>query len=191
MDRKELINEYFEWLYDLVYPYDKTISEEYRKSKLLRYLFETPFYSSIAMDDNRISDGISLRYEFGYQKGYDDETVLIYLDSRECSVLEVMIGLAIRCETQLMSDIEYGDRTTQWFRKMIASLGFNSMNNRQFDKHYVSEVLERFLEHQYEPDGRGGLFDLTNPTRDMRTVEIWSQLCEYLNEYTKNEQYDM
>lgn len=191
MDRKELINEYFEWLYDLVYPYDKTISEEYRKSKLLRYLFETPFYSSIAMDDNRISDGISLRYEFGYQKGYDDETVLIYLDSRECSVLEVMIGLAIRCETQLMSDIEYGDRTTQWFRKMIASLGFNSMNNRQFDKHYVSEVLERFLEHQYEPDGRGGLFALTNPTRDMRTVEIWSQLCEYLNEYTKNEQYDM
>lgn len=191
MDRKELTNEYFEWLYGLAYPYDTSISEEYRKTELLRYLYETPFYSSIAMDDNRISDGISLRYEFGYQKGYDDETVLIYLDNRECSVLEVMIGLAIRCETQLMSDIEYGDRTTQWFRKMIASLGFNRMNNRQFNKKYVSEVLERFLEHQYEPDGRGGLFALTNPTRDMRTVEIWSQLCEYLNEYTQNEQYDM
>ena len=191
MDREELRNEYFDWLYSLAYPYDNAISEEYRKSKLLRYLFETSFYSSIAMDDNRISDGISLRYEWGYIQGYDDETVLICLDSQPCSVLEVMIGLAIRCEQQLMSDIEYGDRTTQWFRKMIASLGFNSMNNRQFDKNYVKEVLDRCLEHQYEPDGRGGLFALTNPTRDMRTVEIWSQLCEYLNEYTQYEQYNV
>lgn len=190
MDREELKKEYFDWLYSLVYPLDANIPEGYRKTKLLWYLFSVPFYSSITMDDNRVSDGISLRYEFGYQKGYEDKTVLIYLDNRDCSVLEVMIGLAIRCETQLMQDIEYGDRTTQWFRKMISSLGFNAMNNRQYDEQYVAKVLNKFLEHQYEPDGRGGLFALTNPSRDMRTVEIWSQLCEYLNEYTQFEQYD-
>ena len=189
MDRKELKDKYFNWLYDLVYPYDKSLSDGYKNTKLLRFLFETPFYSSIEMDDNRISDGIALRYKFGYLYGYDDRTVLIYLDDRECSVLEVMVGLADRCEQQIMSDDAYGDRTSQWFRKMISSLGFNGMNNRQFDEMYVSEVITRFLEHEYEPNGRGGLFALSAPSRDMRTVEIWSQLCEYLNEYTSKERY--
>ena len=189
MDREELKNEYFDWLYGLVYPWDKDVSEEYRNTRLLRFLFETPFYSVIENDSNRISDGICLRYEFGYQKGYDDRTVLIYLDDRECSVLELMIGLAIKCEKQIMYDVAYGDRTAQWFRKMISSLGLNGMNNRQFDEMYVNEVVDKFLNREYEADGRGSLFAISNPSRDMRTVEIWSQLCEYLNEYTNTERY--
>lgn len=189
MDRDELREKYFHWLYGLVYPMDDQLPEEYRKTKLLRYLFETPFYSSMVMDENRISDGIALRYDFGFRFGYDDRTVLTYLDDRDCSVLELMIGLAVRCEQQIMADINYGDRTTQWFRKMVASLGFNGMNNRNYDEMYVARVVDKFLNHDYEPNGRGGLFELSAPSRDMRTVEIWGQLCDYLNEYTSKENY--
>lgn len=189
MDRDELREKYFDWLYGLVYPMDDQLPEEYRKTKLLRYLFETAFYSSMVMDENRISDGIALRYDFGFRFGYDDRTVLTYLDDRDCSVLELMIGLAVRCEQQIMADINYGDRTTQWFRKMIASLGFNGMNNRNYDEMYVAQVVDKFLNHDYEPNGRGGLFELSAPSRDMRTVEIWGQLCDYLNEYTSKENY--
>lgn len=189
MDREELKTLYFEWLYSLVYPQDKALSEEYRKTKLLWFLFETPFYSSIPQDEHRISDGLGLRYKFGDRFGYDDKTVLIYLDNRECSVLEMMVALAERCENQIMYDPEYGDRTTQWFRKMIASLGLNDMNNLHFDEMYVSKVIDRFLEHEYEPNGSGGLFALSAADMDMSTVEIWRQLCAYLNEYIAKEQY--
>lgn len=189
MDRAELKQEYFDWLYDIVYPWDKQVSDDYKNTKLLRFLFDTPFYSNVEGDDNRISDGVNLRYEFGYEKGYDDPTVIVYLDDRPCSMLEVMIALAIRCEKQIMADIAYGDRTSQWFRKMISSLGFKGMNNRQFDEMYANEVTTRFLEHDYYPDGRGSLFALSNPSRDMRTVEIWSQMNEYLNEYTNRERF--
>ena len=189
MDRNELKEQYFDWLYGLVYPWDKDLNDDYRNTKLLKFLFDTPFYSPIEMDDNRVSDGLELRYEFGYQFGYQDKDITIYLDDRQCSVLELMIGLAIKCEKQIMYDVAYGDRTAQWFKKMISSLGLNGMNNRQFDEMYVSEVMDKFINHDYEPDGRGSLFALSNPSRDMRDVEIWSQLCEYLNEYTTTERY--
>ncbi len=189
MDRNELKEQYFNWLYGLVYPWDKNVSDDYRNTKLLKFLFDTPFYSPIEMDGNRVSDGLSLRTEFGDKFGYEDRDIIIYLDDRDCSVLELMIALAIRCEKQIMYDVAYGDRTAQWFKKMISSLGLNGMNNRQFDEYYVSQVIDRFLNHDYEPDGRGSLFALSNPSRDMRNVEIWSQLCEYLNEYTNAERY--
>lgn len=189
MDRNEIKEQYFNWLYDLVYPWDKDLNDDYRNTKLLKFLFNTPFYSPIEMDNNRISDGLSLRTEFGDIFGYDDREIIVYLDDRQCSVLELMIGLAIRCEKQIMYDVAYGDRTSQWFKKMISSLGLNGMNNRQFDEMYVSEVMDKFINHDYEPDGRGSLFALSNPSRDMRDVEIWSQLCEYLNEYTMAERY--
>ena len=186
MEREELRKAYFDWLYGLVYPMDGMMREEFRKTKLLWHMHQTPFYSSIELDSNRVSDGINLRYEFGYRHGYDDKTILIYLDSCQCSVLEVLVGLAVRCERQMMADFSYGDRTSQWFRKMIMSLGFGGMDNAHYDEAYVTDVLDRFLNHEYAPDGSGGLFALQHPTKDMRNEELWSQLCAYLNEYINN-----
>ena len=83
-----------------------------------------------------------------------------------------------------MDDPRIGDRTSQWFWGMIVNLGIGAMNDDRFDEKYVDEVIERFLNREYEPDGRGGLFTVKNCDTDLRNVEIWYQLCWYLNGIT-------
>ena len=172
----DIVKEYFEWMFDLVCRerYSKEIS--YRK--LLMHLHSTEFRYSILRDENRAKDGEALRYEFVYQKGYDG--ALVYLDDRPSSILEMMIALSIRCE-EFMDDTNIGDRTAQWFWGMITNLGLGSMTDDRFDKRMVNDTLDRFLDREYEPDGRGGLFRVRNCDRDLRKVEIWYQLCWYLD----------
>ena len=167
---------YFYWLYDLVCEerYSKDIS--YRK--LLGYLHETEFRYSIPRDDNRASDGINLRSRYSYDHGFDGIPEELY---GPCSVLEMMIALAIRCEENIMDDPNVGDRTGQWFWGMIVSLGLGGMTDTRFDLDFVRDTVDIFLERDYEPDGRGGLFTIRGCDRDLRDVEIWYQLCWYLD----------
>lgn len=169
--------EYFEWMIDLVCHdrYAKDIS--YRK--LLTYLYNTEFIYSIKRDSNREEDGKNLRYRFAItaSKCHDAD---LYLEG-PCSVLEMMIALAIRCEESIMDNPEYGDRTNQWFWGMINSLGLGSMTDEIFDEPYVESCITRFLKRKYSPNGQGGLFTIRNCNRDLRKVEIWYQLCWYLD----------
>ena len=93
----------------------------------------------------------------------------------------MMTALAIRCEENIMDDTRYGDRTTQWFWGMINNLGLGSMWGDNYDKVYVDQVLQTFLNRDYAPNGKGGLFTIRNCDRDLRDVEIWYQLNWYLN----------
>lgn len=178
--RNTIINEYFEWLFDLVCKQRYSTQVSYRK--LLTRLHSTDFRYSILRDQNRADDGAGLRYRFAIEQGYDDSIVDI-LDG-PCSVLEMMIALAIHCEEHIMDDPVYGDRSGQWFWGMIVSLGLGSMIDRNYDRRYVDEVITRFLDREYQPNGRGGLFTIKDCDRDLRTVEIWYQLCWYLNSIT-------
>ena len=84
-----------------------------------------------------------------------------------------------------MDDPEIGNRTGQWFWGMLVSLGLGSMSDARFDPVAVDDILGRFLDHDYSPDGRGGLFTVREPRFDMRSVEIWYQMNCYLNEIIK------
>ena len=176
MLENELKKEYFEWLYYLVC--DKRFSEQNSYRKLFEHLHNTEFVYFISMDDNRAKGGIDLRYRFGCSIGYKD--ISEYLDG-PCSVLEMMIALAIRCEEQIMDDPAYGDRTGQWFWGMIVNLGLGAMTDNRYDEKRVDDILDRFLSRTYEPDGKGGLFTVRNCDVDMRKVEIWKQLLLYLD----------
>ena len=112
-------------------------------------------------------------------RDYDDE-VLDILDG-PCSVLEMMIALAIRCEENIMDDPNIGDRTSQWFWGMVVNLGLGSMVDCRFDKQFVDETIRIFLNRKYAPNGNGGLFTIRDCDKDLRKVEIWHQLCWYLD----------
>lgn len=182
MMREELVNEYFEWMYQLVYKNLK--DKSYRK--LFCQLYDTPFNYTIAMDGNRAEDGADLRYRFGYEYHLESTEIAAYLDNKECSVLEMMVALAMRCEEHIMDNPDIGDRTGQWFQNMIANLKLDQMTDENFDKHYVAQVLHGLLNRQYQRNGEGGLFTVHHNKIDMRSVEIWYQAMWYLNEILKS-----
>ena len=148
MTRDELNSEYFDWMCRLVL--DPRYSRRVSYRKLLRFLHSVDFTYTISMDGNREEDGVELRYRFGYDNSYESAMISAYLDARPCSVLEMMIALAIRCEEHIMDDPDIGNRTGQWFWNMIVSLGLNSMTDARFDEEYADEVIERFLNREYE-----------------------------------------
>lgn len=171
---------YFEWLYNLVCGTNTYTSLTYRK--LLMFLHNIEFTWLLEMDGNRAQAGIDFRYRFGYENGYSDEDIYRYLDKRPCSVLEMMVALAFKVEEQIMDDEEYGNRTGQWFWNMIVSLGLGSFSDRNFDPNRARRIITVFLNRDYEPNGRGGLFTIENCKDDLRKVEIWSQCMWYLDE---------
>lgn len=178
MTKNEVKNQYFNWMYQLVCS-NRSRSVSYRK--LLSYLNGRAFVWTIDMDENRASDGIDLRYRFGREKKYSDPMIADFLDDHPCSILEMMIALSIRCEEHIMEDSDLGDRTGQWFWNMIISLGLGAMPDSKFDERHAEEVIDRFIDRSYERNGHGSLFTVEHPSQDMRDVEIWYQMCMYLD----------
>lgn len=179
MTKGELNNAYFEWMYQLVCN-ERNSEMSYRK--LLYLLHDTDFNYTIPMDGNRAEDGTDLRYRFGYENAYEGSMISAYLDDRPCSVLEMMVALAIRCEEHIMCDPDIGNRTGQWFWDMIDNLGLGDMDDTEFDKNYANSVIQKFLNREYKRNGEGGLFTVKHYRKDLRSVEIWYQMCWYLDE---------
>lgn len=168
-------NEYFEYLCSFV-------CDDYQNKyydKLLRTLFETDFYAINDMDNNRISDGFEMRDRFVNDGGIisDPQNFI----GANCSILELMVALAIRCEIDIMHSVREGDRTAVWFWKMVGSLGLNDMDDGRYDNLHVNYILEDFINHNYTRDGKGGLFYVQNSWMDMRDLEIWSQMNLFLS----------
>lgn len=181
MMRERLNDEYFEWMYRLVCNdrYYKNLS--YRK--LLQFLHNIEFIYIHERDENRAIDGVDFRYRFGYECGYSRDIIEQYLDTQPCSVLEMMIALAFTVEEHIMDDPAFGDRTGQWFWNMIVNLGLGAMCDTKFDVGYSEQIVLRFLNREYERNGEGGLFTVSDSRYDMRTAEIWHQTMWYLNEF--------
>lgn len=172
-----LENRYFDWICGLVCDDD---TRSYYK-KLLCYLHGREFIYTIEMDKNRETDGIYLRYRFAYENCLDSSIIDEYLRDKPCSVLEMMVALAFRCEEDIMDNPDIGNRTGKWFWDMISSLGLDSMDDEKFNKSYVKKIVDRFLNREYKPNGKGGLFTVDNCVCDLRDVEIWYQMCWYLD----------
>ena len=81
-----------------------------------------------------------------------------------------------------MSDSTYGNRTKTWFWSMMRSLGLDNMDDECFNALEAGHILYIFLNREYDKNGRGGLFTIHDPRKDMREVEIWYQMCFYLDE---------
>lgn len=156
---------YFCWLVSLVNGADIN-------DALLETLFEHTFWSPDSLDENRIADGLALRRGYPFVPPNPP-------DSSYCSVLEMMVALALRWERSMMADPELGDRTGLWFAKMCENMGFRPYS-QDFDPEKASEILDRLCKRSYRPDGKGGLFYIPNCREDLRNLEIWYQMMLYL-----------
>lgn len=184
MEEGMLVNEYFEWMYDLVIASaPKGTIQEYKSyRKLLYRLYETEFIYIIDMDGNRAEDGIDLRYRFGYECGHPDYLIASYLDNEPCSVLEMLVALDIRCEEHITFDPDMGDEVFgRWFWVMIENLDLSCMTDEDFDPIYTDKIIDIFLNREYSRNGVGGLFVINNCEYDLRSIEIWYQMMWYLD----------
>lgn len=166
--------EYFDWLCRKV-PCDFG-SKSYRK--LLKQLYLEEFIYDNDMDENRAIQGVCLRQEYADEKLYDD----YWMAEFPCSVLEMMVALAEIIESRIMHDEEKGDRTGKWFWEMISSIGLLRMDDNHFKEKVVHDKVQDMLKKNYQPNGRGGLFTVSNITVDIRNYDIWYQAQFYLAE---------
>ena len=159
-------NAYYEWLLNKINYHDTDYDST------LETLFTVEFTWDVANDDNRAEDGLVLRSTFMSEEKWNTSPC----SDEPCSVLEMMIALAMRIENDIMWDGER-DRTAKWFWEMFRNLKLDSAPT-VWDVH---DILEKFLLREYEYDGTGGLFPLGEwATEDQRDVEIWYQAQLFL-----------
>ena len=146
-------------------------------SNLFRTMFEIDFKWDVTIDrdENRAIDGKILRED------YENDTNRYIDDIIPCSFLEMIAGLAIRCENDIMwvPDV---DNTRQWFWDMLNNTRLEEYDNNNWNRKAVIDIINMVIYRQYDYSGNGGLFPLRDPETDQRRVEIWYQLASWLNE---------
>ena len=123
-NREKMKREYFEWLIHFVECKDHR--------ELLYFLFSVDFVYNIPMDGNRYEDGINLRYRYADEKGYHYRYVSAWIDDVPCSMLEMMVALALRIEEHIVADPEIGDQTSKLFKVMLKSSGLYDLTDEKY-----------------------------------------------------------
>lgn len=143
-------------------------------------MFSYTFRYSVIGDECREKDATNILYirymdEHHYDYNFDN----VY--DRDVSVLEVLIALSIRIERDIMGEPgNYQD--DRWFWIMIDNLGLNSCTNDDFDEEIVDYILSKWLDRRFSYDGTGGIFPIKTPRFCQKDVEIWYQMCEWIDE---------
>lgn len=135
---------------------------------LINELFNKDFIPILGRDDNRAADGLYLREEFGSS-----------LDSRPCSMLEMLIALAGRFDGNSGFD---PDEVWGNFWDMMRNIGLDQYDDVNYSESEVWSILYILENRTYNFNGKGGLFPLKRPAYDQRKVEIWDQMQSWLIE---------
>lgn len=164
---------YFNWLVAKVTdPHARTPSTTYWN--LLRELQNTEFVWTVARDDNRAEEGVSLRSEFLTQTRFEADSEWLDIP---CSVFEMIYALSRRAA--------YVDdrHPYEWFWEIMSNLGLAELTDAIAVRvGRIADVLDRLVWRTYDRNGYGGMFPILNPRQDQRKVEIWYQLESYLAE---------
>ena len=163
---------YYEWLVNLInLPF---------YSKIIHELSTIPFTYIIESDENRIYDGLNLRYRYAYEHKLDPETRVRLKKHGPCSVLEVMVAMALRADEEYMTSS--GEKQVgKWFFKMIQSMNLENQNDLLYNATVVQTRVANVLKRNYLPNGEGSFFHIPNYGGDMRTVDLWYQMMAYLD----------
>lgn len=155
---RDIYAEYFSWLLGLV-------GDGGGRIRLLKKMYTMDFivHPSRWDDENRISDALAMRQVFidTIWSESDQEQFDYDFWSKNVSVLEVLVSVSVRCETDIMQDEAYGDRTSEWFWGLIEWFSLGQENG----------PWAKFL--GCEPYFFAG--------RRRRRKSIWAEMCDFLN----------
>ena len=142
-------------------------------TRLFSELQSIPFVAVMPRDNDRIGDAELQRMEFMNEAG-----ISLPVDiSSGPSVLEVLVALARKLDDL----IGYPESSPErWFWYMLSSIGLVGYEDHGFVKEAVDEMVRRFLNREYAPDGKGGCCYFPCG-KDLREVDIWYQWMWFLN----------
>lgn len=171
-----IAEEYFNWLCGYIK------NNKFRnRNKLLRKLHDVDYVYFVDFDRNRSSDGIGMRRYFSEETGYED---ILYWN-RKCSVLEMIVGLAVQMRN-MTEDNSDNFTASHWFWDMVSNLELSHITNTKYDNDYINEVLNVFMNREYETNGmKYNIFIIDNVYDDLTKVELWYQMCWYIDDVYK------
>lgn len=105
-----ILNDYFDWLYYQVTNKLRKNGAKNSFRKLLMQLHAMEFVYHVEYDENRASDGTILRWYYVDDGG--DDRILQW--GEPCTVLEMLIGLAIKMES-IMEEPDIDTSVARWF----------------------------------------------------------------------------
>lgn len=147
---------------------------------LMSKLHDRDFYYIIESDESRMKDGLILRYDF-----FDDCDIIGGSFKNPCSVLEMLVGLAVRIDSEYIGDP--GDpHPERFFWEMICNLGLNTLDNEHFNSDTFDRIIVTWLNREYDFDGKGSIFPLKSVTSDgfsdTKVTEIWQLAMAYITD---------
>lgn len=160
---------YLEWIKDLLYV--DSLEEEIQ-DYYIRTLHDIPFMYLIPMDENRVADGLKLRERY-----MDENNIpsIFYGEETECSVLEMLAALAVRCCEDLMGIETPGFWFWEWCANLFGEFGM--------DEDYILDKVDVWLSRDFDKRGYGSPFPIRKGrVHDQRDVDIWLQMCGYISE---------
>lgn len=172
-NRPEVETLYFNWLVDLIDP--MYLQDEYWE--LLTKLHSIPFVWDLERDVDRAIDGIENRRMF------EEETQMSLgnMDASYCSVLEMIVALAMR-----MDGLSECDEVGMYFWEILGNLDLTHLTDISFYELDGPELIEqnigRMMARDFPPNGEGGMFPLAQTGKKQNESEIWYQMQAYLIE---------
>ena len=167
---------YFDWLVEAVRGNDE---EHVDMIPILDYLYDKRFEWEHPLDRNRVADALLMR------RDYADETGSPYpadVKKKDCSVLEVLVRLAMDIENHITGDPE-NPQPEIWFWQWLENLGIDERCcGEGYDERYLEQQIDNWMEGNITSRGKGGPFRLRHPSGDMRNKDMWGQCMAYINE---------
>jgi len=153
---------------------------------LLRRLWSKEFYSVIAKDENRVGDGLYLRYIYCEETGAD--LTALNLECGQCRVLEVLIALVSRGYSLISFD-KTGIGRVDFFYLILNNIlsqlsHFSDKKLKYINDPYleIDKILCQFLDRRYGEDSSGCAFPSILRQKELKKAELWSQMNNYIVE---------
>lgn len=180
-------HEYFEWLVSKVT--SPAVPDDAQARNVLRVLRDIRIQGlPMADDDPRLEDGKQLRMNFIDDAGLSVHSYDDALEPNFCTVLELLIALAIRMDDIMRDPLDPSSSVPSCFWGMVTTMvgqPFYPCSYWAFPADVsiaavVTESSMKFLSRQYDPTGYNGNIFIDVSGVDLRAIDIWAQACRFM-----------